>query len=304
MRLEPRQLTHLATIAAYGSFSRAAERLNISQPALSASIAQLERTVGSRVLERGRHGAKLTELGHALTRHSHAVDSQLAMAAEEIRLRKLGGDGPLVIGVTPISAASLVPEALGRLKRAIPRLSASVIEGVFGEGMSMLRAGEIDLFVGPVGIFPGSAEIVEQPLTTDPLDLVMRPRHPLANSASLSLRDLRSVDWALPNEGGAFQRQIEALFISAGVQWPAFYIGTNSMTALRAIVMQTDCVTIMPRRLLRLERKARRLTTVRLKDRGSRRNLGLSWIRHRGLSPIAERFAECLREVAKKERVV
>jgi len=304
MKLEPRHLSHLATIAACGSFSRAAEQLNISQPALSASIAQLERTVGGRVLERGRHGAKLTELGHALARHSHAVDSQLAMAAEEIRLTKLGGYGPLKIGVTPISAASLVPEALGRLKRAIPRLSASVIEGVFGEGMSMLRAGEIDLFVGPVGIFPGSAEIVEQPLTTDPLDLVLRPRHPLASGASLSLRDLRGADWALPSEGGAFQRQIEALFISAGVQWPAFYIGTNSMTALKAIVMESDCVTIMPRRLLQLERKARRLTTVPLKERGSRRSLGLSWIRHRGLSPIAERFAECLRNVARKERVV
>ncbi|MEX2126628.1 MAG: LysR family transcriptional regulator [Xanthobacteraceae bacterium] len=304
MKLEPKQLTHLAVIAACGSFSRAADRLDISQPALSASIAQLERTVGGRVLERGRHGAKLTELGHALARHSHAVNSQLSIAAEEIRLRKLGGYGPLVIVVTPITAASLVPEALGRLKRAIPRLSASVIEGVFDEGMSMLRAGEIDLFVGPVGIFPGSAEIVEQPLTTDRLDLIMRPQHPLANSASLSLRNLRSADWVLPNEGGAFQRHLEALFISAGVQWPTFYIGTNSMTALKAIVIQSDCVTIMPRRLIRLERRARRLAAVRLKDRGSRRSLGLSWIRHRGLSPIAERFAECLREVARKERAV
>jgi LysR family pca operon transcriptional activator len=81
MNLEPKQLRHLATIAAYGSFSRAAKHLNISQPALSTSIAQLERTVGGRVLDRGRHGAKLTELGHALVRHSHAVNSQLSMAA-------------------------------------------------------------------------------------------------------------------------------------------------------------------------------------------------------------------------------
>ena len=303
MKLEPKQLSHLAVIAACGSFSRAAVRLNISQPALSTSIAQLERTVGGRVLDRGRHGATLTELGHALARHSHAVDSQLSMAAEEVRLRKLGGYGPLVIGVTPISAASLVPEALGQLKRAIPKLSASVVEGVFDESMSMLRAGEIDLFVGPVGIFPGSTEIVEQPLTTDPLDLVMRSRHSLASSASIALRELRSADWALPSEGGAFQRQIEALFISAGVQWPTFYIATNSMTALKAIIARSDCVTIMPRRLIHLERKVKRLTTVRLRDRGSRRYLGLSWIGHRGLSPIAERFAECLREVARRERV-
>jgi DNA-binding transcriptional LysR family regulator len=302
MKLEPRQLTHLAAIAACGSFSRAAERLSVSQPALSASIAQLERTVGGRVLDRGRHGARLTELGHILARHSQAVDSQLSMAAEEIRLRKSGGYGPLVIGVTPVTAASLVPEALGRLKRAIPRLSAFVIEGVFDEGMSMLRAGQIDLFVGPVGIFPGSSEIVEQPLTSDPLALVVRSQHPLASKASLSLRDLRSADWVLPSERSAFRRHLEALFISAGVQWPASYIGTNSMTSLKAIVMRSDCVTIMPRRLIRLERKAARLAAVRLRDRGSRRSLGLSWVRHRGLSPMAEQFADCLRDEARRER--
>jgi DNA-binding transcriptional LysR family regulator len=301
MKLEPRHLTHLATIAACGSFSRAADRLNISQPALSASIAQLERTIGGRVLDRGRHGAKLTELGHILARHSHAVDSQLSMAAEEIRLRKSGGHGPLVIGVTPVTAASLVPEALARLKRAIPRLSAYVIEGVFDEGMSMLRAGQIDLFVGPVGIFPGSTEIVEQPLTSDPLDLIVRWQHPLASKVSLSWRDLRGADWVLPSERSAFRRHLEALFISAGVQWPAFYVGTNSMTSLKAIVMQSDCLTIMPRRLIRLERKAARLAAVRLKDRGRHRSLGLSWVRHRGLSPMAERFAECLREEARRE---
>jgi DNA-binding transcriptional LysR family regulator len=304
MKLEPKQLSHLAVIAACGSFSRAAVRLNISQPALSTSIAQLERTVADRVLDRGRHGATLTELGHALVRHSQAVDSQLSMAAEEIRLRKMGGYGPLVIGVTPISAASLVPEALGRLKQAIPRLSVSVIEGVFDEGRSLLHAGEIDLFVGPVGIFPGSDEIVEHPLATDPLDVIMRPQHPMASGASISLRKLRNADWVLPSEGGAFQRQLEALFISAGVQWPTFYIRTNSMTSLKAITMQSDCVTIIPRRLIQLESRAGRLAAVKLKDRGSRRNLGLSWIRHRGLSPIAERFAECLREVARMERIV
>ena len=71
MKLEPRQLQHLATIAHHGSFSRAAAAMSISQPALSSSMAQLEKSVGDRVLDRGRHGAKLTDLGRTLVRHAN-----------------------------------------------------------------------------------------------------------------------------------------------------------------------------------------------------------------------------------------
>src|SRR5262245_43515473 len=128
MDLQPKQLAHLAAIAACGSFSGAAARLTVSHPALSARIAQLQRTLGGRVLERGRQGAKLTELGHVLVRHSRSLGIQLAKAAEEVRLRQQGGQGPLVIGVTPVTAASLVPEALARLKHTMPRLSVSIVE--------------------------------------------------------------------------------------------------------------------------------------------------------------------------------
>lgn len=302
MDLQPKQLAHLATIAACGSFSRAAGRLIISQPALSASIAQLERTVGGPVLERGRQGAKLTELGQVLARHSQSISAQLSKATEEVRLRQIGGQGPLVVGVTPVTAASIVPEAIAKLKLSMPRLSVSIVEGVFDEAMSMLRAGDVDMFVGPVGIFRGSGDIVEEPLADDPLDVIVRPQHALAGSKSISLRRLRNVDWVLPSEDSAFRRHLEALFISSGVQWPRFYVGTNSMTCLKAIAMTSDCVTIMPRRLIRQEWKAGRLVAIRLRDQGNRRSLGLSWIRHRCLSPVAERFAQCLRAVATAER--
>src|SRR5215510_5046852 len=112
MALEPRHLMHLSMIAQHGSFSRAAAALSVSQPALSSSIAQLERSIGARVLERGRQGAKLNEIGRALARHAQALQAQLAHAAEEAQLRKRGGEGPLRIGVTPVTAANLVPQAL------------------------------------------------------------------------------------------------------------------------------------------------------------------------------------------------
>jgi LysR family transcriptional regulator, regulator for genes of the gallate degradation pathway len=303
MALEPRQLMHLSIIADHGSFSRAAAAVNMSQPALSSSIAQLERTIGARVLERGRQGAKLTEIGSVLVRHARALQSQLAHAAEEANLKKLGGDGPLKIGVTPVTAATLVPQALGRLHRENPNISVSILEGVLDEAMTALHDGEVEIVVGPIAVYPASRDLVEEPLVNDPLGIVMRARHPLARHRSLSLKSLREVSWALPSERSAFRRQLEALFVTAGVQWPTLCLTTNSMTALKAIVMNSDAITIMPRRLIPLETKTRRLTCVPLRDTGRERTLGMTWSRRRGLSPIAQRFVSLLREVAKSDAV-
>ena len=300
MALEPRQLMHLSIIADHGSFSRAAAAMNISQPALSNSIAQLERSVGARVLDRGRQGAKLTDVGSALVRHARALQLQLAHAAEEAHLRTLGGDGPLRIGVTPVTAANLVPQALGRLHRETPNISVSVLEGL-DEAMTALHDGEVEIVVGPIAVFPASRELIEEPLVSDPLGVVMRARNPLARRRSLSLRDLRAVSWALPSERSAFRRQLEALFVTAGVQWPTLCLTTNSMTALKAIVINSDAITIMPRRLVALEIRTRALASVPLRDCGRERTLGMTWMRRRSLSPIAERFVAVLRAVARED---
>ena len=302
MPLEPKQLMHLSIIADHGSFSRAAAAMNLSQPALSTSIAQLERSVGAKVLDRGRYGAKLTEIGRALVRHAHALQSQLAHAAEEAHLKKLGGDGPLKIGVTPVTAANLVPQALGRLHRENPNISVSILEGVLDEAMTALHSGEVDIVVGPIAVYPAARDRVEEPLVTDPLGIVMRAQHPLARRRSLSLKTLRDVSWALPSEHSAFRRQLEALFLTAGVQWPTLCLTTNSMTALKAIVLNSDAITIMPRRLIALEARTRRLACVPLRDTGRERTLGVTWLRRRGLSPLAERFVALLREIAKSDK--
>jgi molybdate transport repressor ModE-like protein len=297
MDIDPRHLAILRQISESGSFTRAASTLRISQPALSNSIAQLERLLGVRVLERGRHGATPTEFGRALVRRARALDVHLKAATEEVRLKKLGAEGPLVVGVTPVTAAGIVPRALGLLKRESPALSVAIVQGLEEDHMAMMEVGQIDLVVGPVGVYPASADIVEEPLILDPLGLIVRIRHPLARRRSVALRDLRSAEWALPSEKSAFRRQLEALFLTAGVQWPTLCVTTNSMVALKSVVMYSDAVTIMPEQLVAFERGAGRLCCIRLRDTGYPRAIGLKWRRDRELSPLAERFAAAVRAV-------
>src|SRR5262245_45708592 len=86
--IDPKRLIELLRIAEHGSYTRAAAAQGVSQPALSNSIAVLEKSLGVRVLERTRHGATLTDVGRLLASHAAALDSVLARAAGEVALKK------------------------------------------------------------------------------------------------------------------------------------------------------------------------------------------------------------------------
>jgi LysR family transcriptional regulator of gallate degradation len=299
MEADYRQLVYLLAIAESGSFSRAAASLRMSQPALSNSIASLERRLDTKLLDRGRSGATLTDAGRVLVRHATILKTQMGRAMEEIDLQRQASSGPLVIGVTPVAAASLVPRALARLKREMPQLAIRVHETVFKEGMDGLLQGSLDVMVGPIGVYPPVDGIEEQQIAVDPFSIVVRNGHRLAKRRSLSLRQMTDVEWVLPSDQGAFHRQLEALFVIAGLGWPKNAIATNSMMAMKSIAMHGDCVALMPKQLVELERRAGLLVTVRLVEGGVSRALGISFARDRSLSPPAETFVQILHDCAR-----
>jgi molybdate transport repressor ModE-like protein len=301
MELELRQLSHLLAIAREGSFSKAAKLRGLSQPALSSSIAQLEARAGVKLLSRGRHGATLTEAGRRLVRHAEIVENQLTKAELELRARERGMEGPLVIGVTPVAAAQLVPQALGKLAAELPLAAISVVETVFSEAMAALLNGSMDIMVGPIGAYPRVEGIVEERLTNDPFCLVVRRGHPLAKRRRISLQRLDAVRFVLPSEQSVYHHQLAALFVVAGLQWPTNHIATNAMTAMKAVVMNSDCVAIMPKRLIALERQAGLLSSIDLAEARTARALGLSWAKDRPLSPLAAAFAETARKIAREK---
>ena len=220
MEFDLKQLRNLLAIARHGSFSRAAAALKVSQPALSNSIVQLERRLHARVLDRGRHGAHLTELGHVLARHAELIEIELKRTVQEIRAHEFALIGELIVGVTPVAAARLVPRALRVLRQDLPNASVLVLEMAFADAMPALLKGQIDLMVGPVGVYAKVEGVEEERLATDPFAIIVRTGHPLGGRRSVSLREIAGADWVLPNDQSAFHRQLEALFIVSGVPGP------------------------------------------------------------------------------------
>lgn len=295
MELEVRLLLNLLAITQAGSFSRAAATLGVTQPSLTSSINRLESRLGAQVLERGRHGARPTELGQMLVRHAAMLDRQLAKASAELEHQRQSIDGPLLIGVTPVAAASLVPKAIGMLLKQRASVAVHVRETVFNEAVPALIDGTLDLMVGPIGVYPAPDDIVEERLSVDPLCVVVRTGHPLGRRRLISLQALTHARWVLPSDQSAYHRQIEALFVVAAFGWPKSAVSTNSMAAMKAIVAHSDCLAIMPKQLVAPEQRLGRLHAVHLAEAGGARALGISLARSREPSPLTEEFIQILR---------
>lgn len=299
MRLDPRRLLDLLAIARHGSFSGAAEAINVSQPGLSQSIAQLEHGLGDiRLLERDRRGARLNAFGKSLAFHAQALESLLDRAMEETRLRSLGIEGVLAIGITPVTAAGLVPRALEVLLRVSPNVQVLITEDIDDKILSMLRSRELDLIVSRLGVSADYPDIETEPLVFADWSLITRAQHPLANLSSVSIKDLANAQWVLPAGGSAFRRHMESVFAMAGISWPQRAISTNSILAIKSIVMNTDCVTIMAPQLVEVECEVGRLIAIELSDLAPQRPVGLMWRAKEEMSPIAVRFAQEVRRLA------
>lgn len=295
MEIDARQLACLLTIAQHGSFSRAATHRRLSQPALSRTISQLERALGARVLERGRFGAKLNSLGTALVRHAEAIQVQLSRAREEAELYRDHVDGQLIVGVTPITAAELVPHAISRLIARRPNASIRIVELPFERGRAALKRGEIDVYVGPLQQLGESSDLLEETIFADPLCVVVSPKHPLASRRSIQLKELSHCSWALPIGSNALLRQLQALFLTASLPYPQAAVTTDSMLTLKGIVKYSNLITIFPRALVRLECVVGELHAIKLSNAGNSRIVGVALSPDRPMSPLAEHFIQSLR---------
>lgn len=300
MALDQKRLQHLLAIARTGSLGKAASSLGVSQPALSTSIALLEKAVGGAVLVRSRKGAKLAPLGQTLLKHARAMELLLDRASKEAALSLADVGGPLVIGASPVAAASIVPAAILRMERTLPRLAVTVLEGVDDDLIARLTTGEIDVLISPLARGGAIPDIEETPLVRGPMTVIMRPANPLARHRVLKFDQLVGAEWVLPTPGSALRRRLEAVFLLAGVPLPAHTVATNSISGVKALVRRSDRVAIMAKEMAEPELKRKELAALPLADERFIQTLGMKRWKHHPISPTSARFMEVISEIARR----
>ena len=150
--MELRQLRHLMAVVEHGSFSRAAEAVHLTQPALSRSIQALEASVGAPVLERNRGAIQPTDVGQLLLTHARLLDTVTRDLERDIALTQGLELGELRIGVGPYGGSALVGPAIGQLNRAHPGLRLKTVLAPWQELPDRARARDVDLIVVAVQV--------------------------------------------------------------------------------------------------------------------------------------------------------
>ncbi|GIV77761.1 MAG: LysR family transcriptional regulator [Litorilinea sp.] len=290
--MELRQLRYFLTVAEEGHFTRAAEKLYISQPALSQQIRQLEEEVGMALFERLPRAIRLTTAGATLAVHARRI----LQAVEEAQtaLAELAGlaRGSLRIGVVQTVNAYWMPQLVARFTRQYPAIELHVDELPADD----IEAGLLDgtLHVGIGFVPPTSRDIQTESLFTEELVLIVAQEHPLAAQAEVPVQEVAQFPLILLPRSFCTRRLWEASAAQAGVS-PKVLIEMNTIGTILAAVRQTNGATVLPALALAGDGQPG-LTAVRLVAPTPRRTVGLMW-RRRGCRDVAARaFAEIVRQ--------
>lgn len=291
--IDQRALLTFLRVCEAGSISGAARLLNISQPSVSNVISTLEARLGLKLFDRSRRGIILTAPGEALRQRATFVHNLLQTAESETRNAADGLFGPIRVGGTPGALVSLLPQAVKGLDEAGRRFELNVIERPDLQLNQMLRDGEIELAFVTTEIEEPPEDLIERTFTRDPFTLIVGRAHD-ALPNELSLANAGDLQWVLPEAHGAFRRQVDAVFVSAGLPHPQDVIRCDSLLTTKAIVRRSKRVTVLPHTVAAAELSIGVLRAITITDVGFQRSVGLRLHRDRLLSPMARLLIEQL----------
>ena len=244
-RIRLRHLHTFVAVAQQGTLGRAAETLNLSQPALSKTLNELEQLTGTRLFERGRLGAQLTLVGEQFLTHAVKVLDALNTAGQALN-RKEGLSNDIVrIGALPTAALGILPSVIGQFHQQQKDITLQVATMNNPMLLAGLKSGEIDIGIGRMSDPELMSGLNYELLFLESLKLVVRPGHPLLQeTVTLS----RVMEWpVVVSPKGTLPRQnAEALLQSQGCKIPTGCIETLSASLSRQLTVDYDYVWFVP----------------------------------------------------------
>ncbi|MCM5704675.1 LysR family transcriptional regulator [Larsenimonas salina] len=298
--LNQRQLMTLVTLARVHSEPRAARALGLTQPAISASLRQLESHVGMELFMRTRRGMLLTDSGEILARHARLALRELTMACQDLIALQGRIKGHVVIGCLPLAATQLVPMAIDALRKSLPEVSVSVIDGTYDGLVEALRCGEIDLLIGALRPEAPGKELEQEALFDDCLSIVTHRTHPLARRLRVSLKELETAEWITPRAGTPSREAFERVFDHAGLASPKVEIETGNLGMLRSLLQYSQRVAVASLHQLHYEIESGELCVLPIALEGTRRSIGITRRADDVLTPALETIINQLRAFSAK----
>jgi DNA-binding transcriptional LysR family regulator len=292
-----RHLVTFRTVVDKGSFSQAAEELEVSQPAVSFQIRSLEERLGQRLLDRSGRRVSVTEAGEVVYRYARrmiGLEAELEREMGEIGTRVAGR---LVLGSSTGPGEVLLPRLLGAFQRAHPEVRVSLV--VSDTQTVCERVLDDELELGVVGAARAQRGLVFEPFVRDELVAIVPPGHPLAARTSVTLEELAAETMLLQQEGSGVRSVVEAAMREGGLRDRDLNVAMELglQQSVKAAVLDGLGITVISRLAVEREVADGSLVALALEGPGLERHFFA--VRHSGRTP--KRVTTAFMEFARSE---
>jgi LysR family transcriptional regulator, transcription activator of glutamate synthase operon len=291
--MELRQLRYLVALAEEQSFTRAAEREHIAQPALSQQIQKLEQEVGLALVERTTRRVSITDAGELLVARGRRVLAELDSAHEELLSLRGMLSGRVTVGAMHTMGPIDISLVLAEFHERHPEVELTVREDFSDSLAEMLRVDEIDLaFLSVTGRIESTGLALHQLIAED-LVILLPLNHPLAGRESIKMIDLGGEQFISFREGARLRELLVRAAAEAGFT-PDIRLESNEARRIRSLVSRGLGVAIMPRS--DPEVPGMPVATARLTNPSLSRDITLAWRAGRRHPPAVAEFLAITRE--------
>jgi len=239
-------------VAKHKSFSKAADELYISQPAVTKHIRNLELKIGMRLIRRGRGEFALTEAGKTLYRHMQKISSHLMEIENVLGILQKDHHGFLRIGTTESYSKCLMPKLLSGFQTSFPAIKISLDVGNSEEIARNLSTYQNDLAV--IGVMKVPSKFESIPFLKEELVLIVSPKHPLSRRKSVSLKELEGYPLIIRARGSTTRRILLQAFKEIGVR-PSLMVEAGSSEFIKQWVSEGKGVSVIVKRIVEDEAK-------------------------------------------------
>ncbi|PTQ11330.1 LysR family transcriptional regulator [Sphingomonas oleivorans] len=296
--LKLKHLLLVDTLARTRNMHAAAQEMNLSQPAISKMLRDLEELLGFPLFERLPRSMPPTELGEFVARYAWLTLNEARHFTDQVNLLRKGGHGRLRVGAIFAATAILLPEAIARIKVRRPLLSIEVVEQTSDQLLDMLDHRMLDLVIGRFTDERYQQLFDFRTLAPEPFCLVVNSRHPLCGQSDVPPARLMDWPWILFPANTPIRRRMERAFGEIGLTTPINVVETISTQTFLHLLQAGPMIALLPESMVQAQVQSGLLTILDIPFGVEPQDYGVLTRKEERLSDAAREFVDILLESA------
>lgn len=250
------ELRAFLSVVEEGTVGKAADKLGLTQPALSRIVKRLEEDVGEPLFERHSGGMRITAYGAALLPHAQLLHREAMLARDEIRRMRGMATGALRLGVSSGAAAGFIARVIGKFLGQWPRIEIEVVETLWDDLCASLANYQVDLVLAPEGVENDRIIAAADCQWHEMMRVIVGRGHPLLQRDEVTARDLVKERWCFVPEPSEPHQRLKALLRRKGVTAPAMTVQSASAPLLKSLVAHAGFVSWLTAPMYEAEKRA------------------------------------------------